>query len=161
RAGVGDMIEGEGRRAMARRRRPASTGDPTPARDAQLALPLDAAAPGRAEEPDLRALNRRPALARPAPAAPAAGDPAPPPRRASQPKDPRPTVRQRVEELRSALEEGWEIVQPIFARPLWSAPDDSGTAFSFVLRRERDTRLVTVPEGRLVQRFIRDHNLAV
>ena len=70
-------------------------------------------------------------------------------------------VRQRFTELRTALADGWEIVQPIFARPLWSAPDDSLTAFNFVLRRDDDTRLVTVPEGRTVARFIRDQRLAV
>lgn len=70
-------------------------------------------------------------------------------------------VRHRFTELRTALADGWEIVQPIFARPLWSVPDDSTTAFNFVLRRETDTRLVTVPEGRTVERFIRDRHLAV
>jgi len=70
-------------------------------------------------------------------------------------------VRQRFTELRTALADGWEIVQPIFARPLWSVPDDSTTAFNFVLRRETDTRLVTVPEGRTVERFIRDRHLTV
>ena len=70
-------------------------------------------------------------------------------------------VRQRFTELRTALADGWEIVQPIFARPLWSVPDDSTTAFNFVLRRATDTRLVTVPEGRTVERFIRDHELTV
>jgi hypothetical protein len=59
------------------------------------------------------------------------------------------------------LSEGWEIVQPIFARPLWSVTDDSTTAFNFVLRRERTTRLLTVPEGRTVQRFIRERHLLV
>jgi hypothetical protein len=71
------------------------------------------------------------------------------------------SVRQCFGELRTALSEGWEIVQPIFARPLWSAADNSTTAFSFVLRREQATRLVTVPEGRTVQRFIRDRELTV
>jgi hypothetical protein len=70
-------------------------------------------------------------------------------------------VRQRFGELRVALAEGWEIVQPIFARPLWSVADDSITAFNFVLRREGATRLLTVPEGRTVQRFVRDHQLVV
>jgi len=74
---------------------------------------------------------------------------------------PRKSVRQRFTELRTALSDGWEIVQPIFARPLWSAPDDSLTAFNFVLRRDDDTRLVTVPEGRTVTRFIRDRQLVV
>jgi hypothetical protein len=75
--------------------------------------------------------------------------------------DARLSVRQCFGELRMALNEGWEIVQPIFARPLWSAADNSTTAFNFVLRREQATRLVTVPEGRTVQRFIRDHELTV
>ncbi len=73
----------------------------------------------------------------------------------------RPTVRARFGELREALAEGFEIVQPIFARPLWSVSDDSTTAFNFVLRRELTTRLVTVPEGRTVQRFIRERQLLV
>jgi hypothetical protein len=71
------------------------------------------------------------------------------------------SVRQRFGELRGLLADGWEIVQPIFARPLWSATDNSTTAFNFVLRRENATRLLTVPEGRTVQRFIRERNLLV
>jgi hypothetical protein len=70
-------------------------------------------------------------------------------------------VRHGFGDLRAALAEGWEIVQPIFARPLWSAPDDSATAFSFVLRGPHGTRLITVPQGRTVERFIRDRRLAV
>ena len=53
------------------------------------------------------------------------------------------------------------IVQPIFARPLWSVSDDSTTAFNFVLRGPRGTRLITVPQGRTVERFIRDRRLRV
>lgn len=77
------------------------------------------------------------------------------------PAKPRSSVRQRFTELRTALTDGWEIVQPIFARPLWSVADDSTTAFNFVLRRSGDIRLVTVPEGRTVERFIRDRQLTV
>ncbi len=76
-------------------------------------------------------------------------------------RHPRASVRARFGELRAALAEGWEIVQPIFARPLWSAADDSLTAFNFVLRRECTTRLVTVPQGRTIERFIRDQKLLV
>ncbi|HEX9057837.1 MAG TPA: hypothetical protein VF818_09920 [Ktedonobacterales bacterium] len=72
-----------------------------------------------------------------------------------------PAVRQHLGELREALAEGWEIVQPIFARPLWSSPDDSATAFNFVLRGPHGTRLITVPQGRGVDRFIRDRRLRV
>lgn len=71
------------------------------------------------------------------------------------------TVARHLSELRTALADGWEIVQPIFARPLWSAPDDSATAFNFVLRRSQGTRLITVPGGRTVERFIRDRHLTV
>lgn len=72
-----------------------------------------------------------------------------------------PSVRRHFGELREALAEGFEIVQPIFARPLWTTPDDSATAFNFVLARERTTRLVIVPEGRTIQRFIRERHLTV
>ena len=70
-------------------------------------------------------------------------------------------VRRRFGELRTALADGWEIVQPIFARPLWSVTDDSITAFNFVLRRDGATRLLTVPQGRTVERFMRDQHLLV
>lgn len=83
-------------------------------------------------------------------------EPAPAPR----PRKPS-AVRKQFAELRDALAGGWEIVQPVFARPLWSSADDSLTAFSFVLRRESATRLVTVPGGRLVEKFIAAQRLAV
>lgn len=70
-------------------------------------------------------------------------------------------ARKQFTELRDALASGWEIVQPVFARPLWSAADDSLIAFSFVLRRENATRLVTVPGGRLVEKFIAAQRLKV
>jgi hypothetical protein len=73
----------------------------------------------------------------------------------------KPGARKQFTELRDALASGFEIVQPVFARPLWSAADDSLTAYSFVLRRESATRLVTVPGGRLVERFIATHHLSV
>ena len=106
--------------------------------------------------------------------APMAPTPAPIPTRTKQAKTargvsatsqlaskPARSMRQRFAELRAALAEGWEIVQPIFARPLWSVADDSATAFNFVLSRAQATRLVTVPEGRTVSRFIRDQELVV
>jgi hypothetical protein len=67
----------------------------------------------------------------------------------------------RFGDLREALADGWEIVQPIFARPLWSAADDSQTAFNFVLRRDQATRLFTIPDSRTVERFITTHSLQV
>ena len=67
----------------------------------------------------------------------------------------------RLAELRAALADGWEIVQPIFARPLWSSVNDSRTAFNFVLQRERHVRLITVPHDRAVERFILEQHLTV
>lgn len=127
--------------AEARRRRAARTTSAA----SSAAHPQRAVATCAITAPVLRLPVARPAV-------PAAPKPATTPRKG---------VRQRFTELRTALADGWEIVQPIFARPLWSAPDDSLTAFNFVLRRDDDTRLVTVPEGRTVARFIRDRQLDV
>jgi hypothetical protein len=71
------------------------------------------------------------------------------------------TVRRKFGELRAAIAEGFEIMEPIYARPLWSAPDNSRIAYSFVLQRESMTRLITVPGGRTVQQFIRERDLQV
>ncbi len=114
---------------------------------------------------------RQPARARQEPAAKAAPLPAPATEASAAvpaaaaapatPKRPRKTNSRRFGDLRDALADGWEIVQPIFARPLWSAADDSQTAFNFVLRREQATRLLTIPGSRTVERFIATHSLQV
>ena len=70
-------------------------------------------------------------------------------------------VRQRLGELRAAMAEGFLIREPIYARPLWSSPDNSRIAYSFVLQHDQATRLITVPDGRTVQQFIRKHELQV
>jgi len=67
----------------------------------------------------------------------------------------------RFSELRGALAEGWEIVPPIFVRPLWSARSGVDRGFHFVLHRGCDTRLVIVPRFSQVERFVQDHHLAV
>ncbi len=64
-------------------------------------------------------------------------------------------------DLRSLIADGWEIVQPIFARPLWSSVDDSKAAFHFVLQRDRSTRLITIPRSPTALRFIKNHALQV
>lgn len=76
------------------------------------------------------------------------------PSRAGQP-------RHHLGELRAALDDGWQITQPVIARPLWSSVDDRETAFHFVLTRDRATRLVTVPESRTITKFIRDRSLTI
>jgi hypothetical protein len=71
------------------------------------------------------------------------------------------SVRQRLGELRAAIAEGFLIQEPIYARPLWSSPDDSRIAYSFVLQHNQVIRLITVPDGRTVQQFIRARDLTV
>jgi hypothetical protein len=71
------------------------------------------------------------------------------------------SVRQRLGELRAAIAEGFLIQEPIYARPLWSSPDNSRIAYSFVLQHNQITRLITVPDGRTVQQFIRERDLTV
>jgi hypothetical protein len=66
-----------------------------------------------------------------------------------------------LSDLRAAIEDGWQIVQPIFSRPLWNSLNDEKTAYHFVLQREKATRLVTVPESRTLMRFIRDQSLMI
>jgi hypothetical protein len=70
-------------------------------------------------------------------------------------------VRKKYGELRAAIAEGFEVQEPIYARPLWSSPDDSRIAYSFVLQREQVTRLITVPDSRTIQQFIRKHNFRI
>ncbi|PWT70281.1 MAG: hypothetical protein C5B60_12340 [Chloroflexi bacterium] len=71
------------------------------------------------------------------------------------------SVRQRLGELRAAIAEGFLIQEPIYARPLWSSPDNSRIAYSFVLQLNQVTRLITVPDGRTIQQFIRKRDLTV
>ena len=71
------------------------------------------------------------------------------------------TARSTLAELRAALAEGWEIVQPIFFRPLWFPANDSTTAFNFVLQREQRMRLMSIPSDTAVERFIHEHRLTV
>lgn len=101
---------------------------------------------------------RKPARVRQQPATDATPAPVVAP---AEPKETRKGGNKRLDDLREALSDGWEIIQPIFARPLWSATDDSQTAYNFVLRREQGTRLMTVPGSRTVERFIETHGLAV
>lgn len=136
----------------------ASHGEPA-ARQLTIPLPPGPAAPMRAATSPVVA-----AAPRTDPRHSMGAPPAPMPAASASPTPREPAIgniARHLGELRAALADGWEIVQPIFARPLWSAPDDSATAFNFVLRRSQGTRLITVPGGRTVERFIRDRNLTV
>lgn len=125
----------------------ANSKSAAPKRSAVVALRVAAA--GGHDAPPAHPEPRAPSAPRETPPAPR-----PPARKPS-------SARKQFTELRDALAGGWEIVQPVFARPLWSSADDSLTAFSFVLRRDSATRLVTVPGSRLVEKFITTQRLKV
>lgn len=122
----------------------ANSKSAAPKRSAVVALRVAAA--GGHDAPPVHPEPRAPRETPPAPR--------PPARKPS-------SARKQFTELRDALAGGWEIVQPVFARPLWSSADDSLTAFSFVLRRDAATRLITVPGSRLVEKFIAARQLKV
>ncbi|HLF29157.1 MAG TPA: hypothetical protein VJG32_22745 [Anaerolineae bacterium] len=63
--------------------------------------------------------------------------------------------------LRAALDTGWRIEEPIYLRPRWS--DSGPRVYHFILRRPRYTtqRLLSVPEGPEVERFVRDEGLRI
>ncbi|HEU5349485.1 MAG TPA: hypothetical protein VFU63_12815 [Ktedonobacterales bacterium] len=152
---------------MARRTSTARVREPAPVIDLAEARsrrgPRDASSASAAARPPVAACAMAaPVLHLPV-TRPSATKPTQParPTKPAKASAPRGGVRQRFTELRMALADGWEIVTPIFARPLWSVPDDSTIAFNFVLRRDSDTRLITVPAGRTVERFIRDRQLTV
>lgn len=67
----------------------------------------------------------------------------------------------RLAELYTALAEGWEIVEPVFARPLWSSITDSANAFHFVLRRDQRVQLITIPREHTIECFIAERHLAI
>ena len=63
--------------------------------------------------------------------------------------------------LRSALDSGWRIEEPVYLRPRWSG--GHSRAYHFILRHMIVTapRLLTVPEGVDVERFVADAGLSV
>lgn len=132
---------------------------------AQLALDLSPAAqPSHADAPTQASrgpVMRSTPAARPTAPAPRPITPTKATERTSGGPATAGAMRRHFGDLRAALADGWEIVQPIFARPLWSATDDSATAFNFVLRGPHGTRLITVPQDSRVERFIRDRHLQV
>ncbi len=58
--------------------------------------------------------------------------------------------------LQAALETGWRVEPPVYARPDWSLQRRDGIAFHFVLKNgtTRMTTLLSVPDGDDVRRLI-------
>lgn len=58
--------------------------------------------------------------------------------------------------LSAALETGWQVEAPVYARPDWSKSAEGRTAFHFVLKKpgSRLTTLLSVPDCPEVQRLL-------
>lgn len=63
--------------------------------------------------------------------------------------------------LRSALDNGWRIEEPIYLRPRWSG--SRSHVYHFILRHATQTapRLLTAPHSADIERFVRDEGLRV
>jgi hypothetical protein len=65
--------------------------------------------------------------------------------------------------LHKLLTKGWKIEPPVYARPHWQSSSDSKEkkTYHFVLWRDNQFNLVSIPESREVQQFLAEHGLAV
>ena len=63
--------------------------------------------------------------------------------------------------LLAALDMGWRIEEPVYLRPSWS--DKGQRVYYFILRQadSGEQKLLSVPEGRAVKRFVYDQVLSV
>ncbi len=64
-------------------------------------------------------------------------------------------------QLLAALDEGWEIFQPVYRRPRWL--DDKEVFYHFILIHERNTdlRLITVSDDSTLREFLSERRVAV
>jgi hypothetical protein len=65
--------------------------------------------------------------------------------------------------LHELLTKGWKIEPPVYARPRWQSPSDSKDkkTYHFVLWRDNQVNLVSIPESPEIRQFLVEHGLAV
>jgi hypothetical protein len=65
--------------------------------------------------------------------------------------------------LHELLTEGWKIEPPVYARPRWQSPSNSkdNKTYHFVLWRDNQVNLVSIPERPEIQQFLAEAELAV
>ena len=65
--------------------------------------------------------------------------------------------------LEKMLAEGWTVEPPVYARRRWhlTAGSKRGNTYHFVLWRQKQVHLVSVPEGPEIEQFLADHGLPV
>jgi hypothetical protein len=65
--------------------------------------------------------------------------------------------------LHELLTKGWKIEPPVYARPHWQSPSDSEDqmTYHFVLWRDNQVNLVSVPESPEIQQLLAERELVV
>jgi hypothetical protein len=65
--------------------------------------------------------------------------------------------------LHDLLGAGWKIEPPVYARPPWQSASDSKdrTTYHFVLWRDHQVNLVSIPESPEIEQFLAESDLAV
>lgn len=67
----------------------------------------------------------------------------------------------RYEQLLQYLDSGWEIEPPVLLRPTWHTRAEAKETYHFVLKREDQRWLMTVPVSSAAARFIVEQDLSV
>ena len=63
-------------------------------------------------------------------------------------------------QLIATLEQGWEIVPPVYLRPRWT--NDKENVYHFIIKQGEDsTKMITVNNDALARNFIAAHQLKV
>lgn len=63
-------------------------------------------------------------------------------------------------QLIATLEQGWEIVPPVYLRPRWTS--DTENVYHFIIKQgDNSTKMITVNNDALAQNFIAAHQLKV
>lgn len=68
------------------------------------------------------------------------------------------TSRASLEEM---LAEGWKVEPPVYARPRWKSNSEGKNTYHFVLWRENQVHLVSVPEDPEIRQFLADRKIPV
>lgn len=67
--------------------------------------------------------------------------------------------------LEKMLAQGWKVEPPVYARPRWKLTSNSNSkgrnTYHFVLWREKQVHLVSVPEGPEIRQFLADRKIPV
>jgi hypothetical protein len=68
------------------------------------------------------------------------------------------TSRASLEEM---LTEGWKVEPPVYARPRWNSNSKGKNTYHFVLWREKQVQLISVPEDPEIRQFLAEHRIPV